>query len=655
VPAESLWLISEDPLGGSVRTENRVPCHSVLHPGSRLSVLHKKVVARFGLMFSFDFCYNAASIGVSSGGFSAVTEEEPLFPAALTAVSNVIGVKVMKTLGWLLLFLGGFMFNATGGSAVETLRDFLAEYRHDYHKLFCDVSYSWWDAMTIGTDETFERYTQATIAMSAYHSSQERYETFRRLLAEAESAGELSPLLKRETDVVDNTFRQSQFPREVMERMAKLSGEIEQAFQNQRGLLDGKEYTNNELLEMLEKEIDSQKRQEIWEALKQVGEIVADRIVELAKIRNEAARLLGFNNYWEMSVSHQDFEPAGLIAIFDELEKETAPIFEQIKGELDEELKAKFGVTEIMPWHYDNPFFQQAPPSTEIDKNIFFKGKTAEDINQIAIRYYDALGLETRGILSRSDLFDREGKSQHAFSNNMNLDGDVRVLCNLKPTANWMCTHLHELGHSVYEIYVDPTLPCDLRTACHIFTTEGIAMMFEKVTDFPAWLTEFAGVDPETAARSEEALRKQRVREQLLFCRWTIVMFHFERALYEDPDQDLRTLWWDTVEKYQLMKRPPERHKADWASKPHFVIAPVYYHNYMLGELFGAQLRRSIPFDAEHFASKEIGARLIETIFKPGMRYHWNDFVKEATGEPLSPKAFVDELKKSRKETGNGK
>jgi Zn-dependent M32 family carboxypeptidase len=75
----------------------------------------------------------------------------------------------------------------------------------------------------------------------------------------------------------------------------------------------------------------------------------------------------------------------------------------------------------------------------------------------------------------------------------------------------------------------------------------------------------------------------------------------------------------------------------------------------MLGELFGAQLRRSIPFDAEHFASKEIGARLIETIFKPGLRYHWNDFVKEATGEPLSPKAFVDELKKSRKETGNGK
>ena len=551
----------------------------------------------------------------------------------------------MKKTGLILLLLGGLMMSAIGGFAAETLNGFLAEYQQDYHKLFCDVSYSWWDAMTLGTDEAFEKYTQATIAMSAYHSSKEKFDEFKRLLAEAEKEGELPPLLKRETDEVRNAFEQAQFPQEIMEKMTKLSGEIEQMFQNQRGELDGKEYTNNELLEMLEKETDSARRQEIWEALKQVGELVADKIVELAKIRNEAARALGYNNYWEMTVSFQDFDPAELTAIFEELERETAPIFARVKSELDEELKAKFGVSEIMPWHYDNPFFQQAPPSAEIDKNIFFTGKTAEDINQIAIRYYDSLGLETRGILANSDLFDREGKSQHAFSNNMNLEGDVRVLCNLKPTADWMNTQLHELGHSVYEIYVDPTLPYDLRTACHIFTTEGIALMLEKVTDFPAWLIEFAGVDPAVARIAESALKKQRVREQLIFCRWTIVMFHFERALYENPDQDLRSLWWDTVEKYQLMKRPAGRNKADWASKPHFVIAPVYYHNYMLGELFGAQLRRSLPFDAGHFASKEVGAALIKKVFEPGMRYHWNEFVKEATGEPLSPKAFVEELK----------
>ena len=78
----------------------------------------------------------------------------------------------MKKTGLFLLLLGGIMLNGLRGAADETLKDFLSAYQEDYHKLFCDVSYSWWDAMTTGSDEAFEKYTDATIAMSAYHSSQ---------------------------------------------------------------------------------------------------------------------------------------------------------------------------------------------------------------------------------------------------------------------------------------------------------------------------------------------------------------------------------------------------------------------------------------------------------------------------------------------------
>ncbi len=66
-------------------------------------------------------------------------------------------------------------------------------------------------------------------------------------------------------------------------------------------------------------------------------------------------------------------------------------------------------------------------------------------------------------------------------------------------------------------------------------------------------------------------------------------MFHFEQALYKNPEQDLNTLWWDLVEKYQLIKRPTGRSESDWAAKIHFTMAPVYYHNYMLGELLASQ------------------------------------------------------------------
>ena len=71
-------------------------------------------------------------------------------------------------------------------------------------------------------------------------------------------------------------------------------------------------------------------------------------------------------------------------------------------------------------------------------------------------------------------------------------------------------------------------------------------------------------------------------------------MVRFEQELYSNPDQDLNKLWWSLVEKYQFVEKPHKRAKADWAAKIHFTIAPVYYHNYMLGELLASQLHNYI-------------------------------------------------------------
>ena len=515
------------------------------------------------------------------------------------------------------------------------------QYQIDYHKMYCDISYSWWDAMISGDEKAFEKSAAAQLAMSTYHADAAKFKKISEL---REKAKGLTPIQKRAAHEMYRAFEQSQLPPDLMKKMIDLSNEIEQVFQNQRAALEGKEYTNNELLEMIEDETDSARRFAIWDALKQVGPMVAPRLIELAKVRNEAARTLGYKNYWEMSVSFQDYDPAELTAIFDELEKLTTPIFTRVKDEMDAELKAKFSVEKIMPWHYDNPFFQQAPPSKDVDPNVFYDKKSKEDIVAMAMAYYDSIGLDTRPIVEKSDLFEKPGKSQHGFCNNMNLEGDVRILCNIKPTAEWMDTQLHELGHAVYDFKVDRALPYNLRGPAHIFTTEGIAMMFGALARDPDWLVSFAGADPAEARAAAAALKKQRLREQLIFCRWTLVMFHFERALYENPEQDLVTLWWDTVEKIQLMPRPENRHQADWASKPHFVIAPVYYHNYMLGELFASQLRRTILKNVPADDSKAFGKTLTERVFFPGDSLAWKEFVRFATGNEFSAKYFAEEL-----------
>lgn len=42
------------------------------------------------------------------------------------------------------------------------------------------------------------------------------------------------------------------------------------------------------------------------------------------------------------------------------------------------------------------------------------------------------------------------------------------------------------------------------------------------------------------------------------------------------------------------MNCPTERNEPDWAAKIHIALAPVYYHNYVLGNLTAAQLRNHL-------------------------------------------------------------
>src|SRR6266550_9072770 len=160
-----------------------------------------------------------------------------------------------------------------------------------------------------------------------------------------------------------------------------------------------------------------------------------------------------------------------------------------------------------------------------------------------------------------------------------------------------MNTMLHELGHSFYSSKNIPrTMPYVLRTEAHILTTEGVAMMFERPAKSADWL-QMMGVNVSDPKGFNETGEKMLRNQLLIFSRWCQVMLRFEKELYANPNQDLNKLWWDLVEKYQMLKRPEGRNAPDYASKIHIVAAPAYYHNYMMGQLFACQLHAAIARD----------------------------------------------------------
>jgi len=264
-----------------------------------------------------------------------------------------------------------------------------------------------------------------------------------------------------------------------------------------------------------------------------------------------------------------------------------------LKEEIDVYLEKRNNIPkeELMPWHYQNRFFQEAPDIYKVNLDKYY---TKKDLVKISSKYYTSIGLNISDIIKNSDLFEKPKKNQHAYCINIDREGDVRVLCNLKSNYNWMNTILHEFGHAVYEKNINKELPYSLREPAHAFTTEAVAMMFGRMAADPKWIKSIVGTTDGEKKEMASDINKSLRLEQIVFCRWSMVMYWFEKALYENPEQDLNELWWQLVEEYQMIKRPLERNAPDWATKIHIATFPCYYHNYMLGEIYASQLYNSI-------------------------------------------------------------
>ena len=509
-----------------------------------------------------------------------------------------------------------------------------------------ETGLAYWDAANSGKPEDYDKVSKLQFEITRVYTDPVEF-TFLKKMKESRQVTD--PVLKRQLDLLYNSYLTNQIDQDLLKQIIDLGTEVEKNFSTFRGTIDGKKVTTNEIKEILKTEVDSEGRKKAWLASKQVAPIVAKDIIKLVKLRNQAARTVGFENYHTLSLTIAEQDIKELDKIFSELYELTNEPFAKLKAELDSILAAQYGVSvdQLSPWHYHDPFFQETPLVYEIDLDSYYKDK---DVKELSMKFYNGIGLPVESILASSDLYEREGKNPHAFCTDIDKEGDVRILCNIKNNEQWMETMLHELGHAVYDKYHDPDVPYLLREPAHIFTTEAIAMFFGRLSRNGAWMQQMLELSDEQRTQIEKVSDKYARLKQLIFVRWAMVMYDFEKQLYANPNQDLDSLWWQMVEKYQFVKKPKGRTEPDWASKIHFTIAPCYYHNYVLGELLASQLHHYIvqnilnlesDKDVSYVGLNEVGDFLQRKVLEPGSVYHWDDMIERATGQKLTPKYFV--------------
>lgn len=467
-------------------------------------------------------------------------------------------------------------------------------------------------------------------------------ETFEKLKKWDEEGVIENPMLARQLKVVLSAFKQNQMSKEILHDIADCEVKLSLDFANFRPMLNGNPLSQNDILEILKNSKDLKERQEVWELSKQVGQKLAPTILELVNLRNKGAQSLGYANYFDMMLDLQEVDKEFLFNTLEKLSIESQDAYDKTLEKILSSQEKTFSTSKdnLGPWAWADPFCQDDPLDAEILDSIYAN----EDLVKISKNFFSNMGYKVDKILENSDLYEREGKNQHAFCIHIDRKGDVRTLNNLTPTIRWAETLLHELGHAIYDEGYYKDLPWFLREPPHMITTEAMALICGRQAFIPSFINEFTSCKDKAI---QDKAYSRLCRRQLVFSRWVLVITHFENELYQNPNQDLNSLWWSLVEKHQKIQRPKNREgKFDWAAKYHIGMAPVYYYSYLLGEMFASSMQEELNklSNQSKLNVKEAKNFFSERLFAPGNLYSWDKLVENVIGKPLTCEAWIREF-----------
>ena len=252
---------------------------------------------------------------------------------------------------------------------------------------------AWWDSQVDASEENERRRAESELSYSDALSDPEVFAA----VGKARRA-DGDPLVHRQLDLMRHLMLPHQVPNALRARIVELESAVEARFSRHRGVVQGVEVDDNEIKRILRESDDPAERREAWEAAKTVGGAVADDVRELARLRNEAARALGYRDWFALSLSTDEFDEGKLLATLAEADRVTVEPFTRWKNDLDQRLARRFGcsTSELRPWHYADPFFQETPVEGAVDLDPLF---SETDVVSLSRRTFDGIGLEVAGIL----------------------------------------------------------------------------------------------------------------------------------------------------------------------------------------------------------------------------------------------------------------
>ncbi|MGN1125074.1 MAG: M2 family metallopeptidase [Candidatus Gastranaerophilaceae bacterium] len=488
-----------------------------------------------------------------------------------------------------------------------------------------------WDFYTESTPENMNKMNAAQDKANDFYDNKEIYEQ----LKEINSAGGVSDKkLKKQLRNLTSAFGDGIEFKEELKAMSTKENEISQKLNSYQMTIDGKPVSKAEISKIMETEKNPEIRKKASEAKIKSGDLIAEDLVELVKMRNDFAKKKGYDNYFDyMLEENYDIKPKELDKLLLDVANNTKESNKKVMDGVKADLSKAFGVKpeDLRSYHFgylagDNP-----------EKLVNDEIKSKEEVVDISKKAYAGMGYNVDKLPIKLDLFPRENKNTHGFSFPIEAGKDARILANLTNNVSSIDTLMHELGHSVFTVKTNSKLPY-LEQDTTSTMTEAVAMMMGDMPRTEGLIKD--KISPEVYAKFQKSLGE----EDSKFVGSSMAIIDFERNMYKNPDQDLKQLWKDMSVKYKGRSEKDEA-TNEWATIPHFLSHPAYYQNYFRASLIKAQLYEALTKKFGNLTeNKDTAKYLDENIFQYGGSKEDNEILEAVTGKPLTAEAFCNRI-----------
>jgi peptidyl-dipeptidase A len=148
-----------------------------------------------------------------------------------------------------------------------SLQEFIDHHVAVSSEKYRNLCLTYFDAITSGETEKFALAADAQLARDTLYANKQDFQQIQNFRLSTIS----DPILRRQLDVLFLSYQANQVDEKRLKEMVDIQNKIEQKFSLFRAKINDKEYTDNEIEQLLSTSHDSEEVKKAWLASKAVG------------------------------------------------------------------------------------------------------------------------------------------------------------------------------------------------------------------------------------------------------------------------------------------------------------------------------------------------------------------------------------------------